>query len=465
MNLRKAALPAMAFLTFFGFYAGAFNCEQRLLMSGQLQASDVRKLVEDAQTLLNANIEPPGTLPGTVIASPSKGNPDYFYMWIRDAALVMQVVQSRQMMLDYVDLSLHQQNAPAKSGLGEPKFNVDGTAYDGNWGRPQNDGPALRAITTIRFAQQLLAEGKKDYVTQKLYDGHLPTHTLIKTDLEYIAHRWHDPNYDLWEETYGRHLYTLLAQKRALTLGAELADKLEDGGAANFYRTEAAAIEQTLDGFWNGSYLRAIRDQSRGPDHNSGLDVAVILAALHSTEGTEKFGVTDDRILATAYKLEQSFQAIYKVNQIPEFKNLGTAIGRYPEDHYTGYETTDLTKANPWFLATNAYAELYYRAQREFAKAGEIAITPLNKPFFEHLHGMSGISLNAGQTLKRGDAIFDTVLKSLVEDGDRFIARVRFHSSNGHLSEQFDKDTGWMQGAENLTWSYASLITALTARP
>ena len=29
-------------------------------------------------------------------------------------------------------------------GLGEPKFNIDETAFTGSWGRPQRDGPALR---------------------------------------------------------------------------------------------------------------------------------------------------------------------------------------------------------------------------------------------------------------------------------------------------------------------------------
>lgn len=36
-------------------------------------------------------------------------------------------------------------------GLGEPKFEVDGKPFTGNWGRPQRDGPALRAITMANF--------------------------------------------------------------------------------------------------------------------------------------------------------------------------------------------------------------------------------------------------------------------------------------------------------------------------
>lgn len=42
------------------------------------------------------------------------------------------------------------------AGLGEPKFNVDESAYTGSWGRPQRDGPALRAIALIDFGNWLI---------------------------------------------------------------------------------------------------------------------------------------------------------------------------------------------------------------------------------------------------------------------------------------------------------------------
>src|SRR4051812_43250932 len=38
---------------------------------------------------LQKNISPAGTHPGVVIASPSRTSPDYYFHWVRDAALVM----------------------------------------------------------------------------------------------------------------------------------------------------------------------------------------------------------------------------------------------------------------------------------------------------------------------------------------------------------------------------------------
>jgi glucoamylase len=44
----------------------------------------------------------------------------------------------------------------SSGGLAEPKYNVDMTAFTGGWGRPQRDGPALRATALIDFGNWLI---------------------------------------------------------------------------------------------------------------------------------------------------------------------------------------------------------------------------------------------------------------------------------------------------------------------
>src|SRR5580693_205587 len=82
---------------------------------------------------------------GAVIASPSIANPDYYYHWVRDGALTMDVVvsfyaaapdqatrdQYLALLTTYIDFSrtLQTTNNPSSlmgRGLGEPKFNTDG---------------------------------------------------------------------------------------------------------------------------------------------------------------------------------------------------------------------------------------------------------------------------------------------------------------------------------------------------
>lgn len=49
---------------------------------------------------------------------------------------------------------------PDGVGLGEPKFMVDGTRFNGPWGRPQRDGPALRAIALMTYSNWLIKNGQ-----------------------------------------------------------------------------------------------------------------------------------------------------------------------------------------------------------------------------------------------------------------------------------------------------------------
>ena len=36
---------------------------------------------------------------------------------------------------------------------GEPKYNINCTPFNGDWGRPQNDGPALRGIMLYKIIE------------------------------------------------------------------------------------------------------------------------------------------------------------------------------------------------------------------------------------------------------------------------------------------------------------------------
>ena len=71
--------------------------------------------------------------------------------------------------------------------LGEPKYYVSGEVYDKPWGRPQTDSPALRAITLIAWAEDLIKTNGTDYVLEQLWVPDTAKHSAIKWDLEFIA--------------------------------------------------------------------------------------------------------------------------------------------------------------------------------------------------------------------------------------------------------------------------------------
>jgi len=137
----------------------------------------------------------PGAGAGFVVASPSKVNPDCkfflilnsyglklmksdFYTWTRDSALTLKMLIDEFILgntallptiWDYVHAQAKLQTVsnpsgtflPEGLGLGEPKFQVDGTRFNGAWGRPQRDGPALRAIALMTFSNWLIDNGQK----------------------------------------------------------------------------------------------------------------------------------------------------------------------------------------------------------------------------------------------------------------------------------------------------------------
>eukprot|EP00957_Ditylum_brightwellii_P031150 2360129-Ditylum_brightwellii.AAC.1 len=64
--------------------------------------------------------------------------------------------------------------------------------------RPQNDGPALRAITTMRIANYVLANegaGGHQLVADDLYCK-CDSWNAIQTDLDYVVDSWNSNSYD-----------------------------------------------------------------------------------------------------------------------------------------------------------------------------------------------------------------------------------------------------------------------------
>jgi glucoamylase len=376
------------------------------------------------------NSTKPDVLPGMVVASPSRSNPDYYYDWVRDTALTYRALidlyelkkdpKIKKMIITWVDAEAYRQNQPTFSGLGEPKYFIDGSGYTGAWGRPQNDGPALRAIAMIKFARMMLADGNQDYVLKKLYHGILPANSPIKKDLEYTAHHWREPSFELWEEEMGMHFYTLLSQHTALQEGAKLARELSDVEAAVFYEKQAKLIANMIKSEFMDSEIgikASIRKVNGGLGYkDSNIDVAPLLALNHNSPYQKLLTFNSAPVKKYVETLTKTFSTAYKINK--DYPHLGVAIGRYPEDKYDGYHTSGT--GNPWFLATLALGESYCLAR------SEVKNSKYNK---------------------------------LVE---KQFARALFHSDRkGSMSEQFNQDTGFMQGAYELTWSHSAFMTAM----
>lgn len=439
-----------------------------------------------AADLLMRNVSPPGAMRGAIIASPSRSNPDYDYHWVRDSGIAVRAIlelystsadpaaRARYFgaLMDFVDFSRHIQRTAVErgAGLGEPKFLVDGEPYPGPWARPQDDGPAIRAIELIHLAFVLLDEGKGDLVLEKLYDARLPTNSVIKADLEYVAHRVREPCYDCWEEVYGYSFFTQNLERKALLAGARLAIALGDVGAARFYVQQAHLLAGALRAHWDPErgILVATLGMTEGwmADRRTGLDSSVIVStlggyAVHEEHGAPLCQVEEEKVLATAAALEQVFEFLYPINS-PYRGIPGIAVGRYPSDRYDGYERAEY--GNPWPSLTIASAMYHYKVAERFRQLGEIAITPVNEQFFRMLRP-DGAPLLPGDVLRPDHIQFHEVEAALRRRGDTFLERVRYHMNpDGSMSEQMNRVTGFQQGAPDLTMNYAAFLLAVEMR-
>jgi glucoamylase len=383
---------------------------------------------------------------GSVLASPAIGNrnsePDYFFHWLRDSAIVMRTVaellddaattQERARWGGHFEefirfsLGLSQLDGAvfavrcdyrhatrpefrkflrpvseirALTGdrlLGEPRFNPDGSIDILRWSRPQYDGPALRALACLRY----LAAGGT--LTDELT-------ALLRLDLDFTARHASEPCIGPWEEgdEHAEHYYTALVQLGALVHGRAFLDP-EKGAAAE------QKLRAGLDQHWSERHqvYMAMRP-ARADNPDDLVDAAILLAVLDADLPEGAHSVADPRVHQTQNVIEHLFAREFPINHDHE----APALGRSRGDRYFG--------GGAWYPTTLAAAGLCYRrAQR------------------------------AGQ-----------VRAALIARGDAFMATVRdMTPADGALSEQVDRITGQQTSARHLTWSYAAFISTTRLR-
>jgi glucoamylase len=388
---------------------------------------------------------------GSIVASPVLGaydpEPDYFFHWFRDSAVVLEAMRelfedtgdARYLahFADFVRFSLSLQGldgrrlaetswreavagdfkqflrtdedlarAHGEALSGETRVNADGTLDISKWPRPQNDGPAMRAIALLhwqaaaRFGDELTAD----------------VDALLRADLRYTQRHWREACFDIWEEEKGLHYYTLRASAAALKAGAEWLEGRQENAEAAVCREDAGAMLGQLDTYWREDlqFLKSRVLEGNAPTAKE-LDIAVIFAAIHAGANDPTHSVRDERMLATLTRLEALFDADYPINR-NRGAGRGPAMGRYAGDvYYSG---------GAYYFSTLAAAEFCFRAA---------------------LHSSSRNALIA-----RGDGYLETVRAYTPADCE--------------LSEQFDQRTGAQSSARQLAWSYAAFITCARAR-
>jgi glucoamylase len=406
---------------------------------------------------------------GSIVASPALASydpdPDYFFHWFRDSAIVIDAVRllyeaghlgaaALTHFADFVRFSLSLQALDGRTLVASPhwrekvtpdfeqylrgddlsavsgdavyadaRVNPDGTLDISRWPRPQHDGAPLRALAVLRWLRTLRAtlDDKGGRANETVSAGTLAeAERLLRIDLALTATLWREPSFDIWEEELGLHYFTLRVAAAALNEGAEWLRAAGEASRATALRTEEQAILETLDRFWlrDAGYYGS-RIMPSGVSSTKVLDIAVILSAVHSRDGGEVHSVRDPRMHATLEKLERLFDRLYPINRARS-RERGPAMGRYEGDvYYSG---------GAYYLSTLGAAELSFLAAAAHAPGSD----------------------ERRKWAARGDGFLETVRA--------------FTPASGDLSEQFDQRTGEQTSAKHLAWSYAAFISCVTAR-
>ncbi len=447
--------------------------EARLAADAMLRAISATQIVKERPGF-GQRIVP---RPGSVVASPVRAaydpDPDYFFHWFRDSAIIIDALRVAlaegfldatpiERLREFVDFNralrkldgrefLRQGHFRKKvqpsflqyvrpdeeiaaifgdAVLAEARINPDGTLDFTRWARPQNDGPALQVLALTRWRD---AEPNLDETLQAAMLE------LVIGNLDFILSRAREPSFDIWEEESGYHYYTRLVQAEALACGAKWLAEMGDGTRARNCRSVAGELDASLDAYWSvaDTYCRSRIGVIGGGAPGKALDIAVILGVLHAGRGAGTHSVLDPKAQATLAALEDLFDAEYPINS-ERLPDRGPAMGRYAKDAYYG--------GNPWYLATLAAAEFYFKLAIVLRSGGEISVTDDNARFRERLTG-------------------ESPTKAAFERGERFMRTVQAYTPpSGDLSEQFDRATGAQTSAKRLAWSYAAFITAAASR-
>ena len=421
---------------------------------------------------------------GSILASPEMAaydpKPDYFFHWLRDSALVADALREAledgtlepsgiEHLVDFVDFSLKisrldgptflrqggypetvepsfQQHVRSRAEiaeivgdriLGEARHNADGGLDVLKWGRPQNDGPALRALAVMRFLAL-------DAFRERAAEAAL---TLLRVDLNYTLSHWREPCCDLWEETLGFHYHTRLVQQAALATGATFC--AGHGDAASALLAELDSHFDPELGVYRGRL--AVTGPNAPPPRP--LDIAVILAAVQAGRLNGVHSVADPKMLATLFALERLFDELYPINRTRP-ANCAPALGRYAGDSYFS--------GGAYYFSTLGAAQFYYLLAQAAAAGVAISVTQESRAPLAALSQTPSAALSHGAL---AESFRDALAEAALRRGDMYLETVRrFTPASRELAEQFSQQDGAPTSADNLTWSYACFVTALAER-
>lgn len=292
----------------------------------------------------------------------------YSYMWPRDGALIAHALDRS----GYKELTqrFYQfcKQALTEDGYLQHKYNPDGSP--GSSWHPW--------INTAGEKQLPIQEDETALVLYTMWHHHQLAGTLDRARDDYdhfvipaasFLATYKDasglplPSYDLWEERYGVHAFTVASVYGGLLAAANFAEHFRDKARMVYYRGEAAKVKQAVEQYmYLAREKRFVRSLYWSRGKNTYEADSTLDASLYALFDFGLFEPDDPRIVSTMKAIREQLWVNTDVG----------GIARYTDDYYHQV-TKDVGRVpgNPWFICTLWHAEWTIAKAQSEAELGE----------------------------------------------------------------------------------------------
>jgi GH15 family glucan-1,4-alpha-glucosidase len=360
-----------------------------------------RKTTKKSLLVVKSHIDRHGGLIASCDSSIYNYGKDYYsYVWPRDGALSMLPLialgytQEPKQFFEFCADTMH------PNGYMMHKYQPD-RAPGSTW-HPllHKHHPELAiqedetAVVLYALGYYLQKSGDKDFI-ESLYSALIkPAADFIANFVDQVTGLPH-ASYDLWEENFGTHTYTVAVTIAALKMAAYIAKELNKLDDSQKWEQSSRQIESNLDKLFNNDLGYYRKSLLMLPDNNLEFNETLDASSMH---GMIMAGILDERTDKTFNALQSKLLSSSPSGGMPRYEHDGYFLSK---EKYLG---------NPWIVCTLWMAQYYSKKQQP-------------------------------------------------EKSKELINWVMQHcSQSGMLSEQIDPETGEQISVSPLVWSHATFI-------
>ena len=272
----------------------------------------------------------------------------YSYVWPRDGALVSSALMHAGHAGGPERFLAFCARVVSPNGYLRHKYNPDGSLAS-TWHGYVHNGQAVLPIQEDETALVIWALGEYFELYQRIEETAPFYRGLVTRPADFLSsHVDHNtglplPSYDLWEERWGVHTFTVAAVIVGLRAASRLATQFGETERAGRY---LAAAERMLEGaravLWSEEEQRFARMATPGPSGytlDMTADASIFGLALLGALPTD-----DPQVVSTLRQVESRLWVQTDVG----------GMARYENDYYHQVEKKDTTRVpgNPWFICT-----------------------------------------------------------------------------------------------------------------